>query len=394
MLNITQLRKDTPGTQNYNHLNNAGAALMPAPVMEAIRKYQDLEYGIGGYEAMAREADSFKSFYNEGAKLLHAKAENIAWAGSATDAYNKALSSFPLLPGDYLLTTINDYVANQVAFLHLQKRRGIKLLRADDLPEGGVDVNSVEKLIKTYRPKVVAVTHVPTNSGLIQPIDVIGELCKKYSCWYLVDACQSAGQLPLDVQKTGCDYLSLTMRKFVRGPRGGGLLFASDRVIEKGLEPAYPDGFGATWTEADDYQPDHTAKRFEYFERNYSLLLGSAAAMKYANDLGLDKIQKRVQKLSDSLRAKLNGEKGWKVMDQGKELAGIVTLFHPDLEGSAVHSQLQSKGINSSVAGVYNAVIDMHNKGIFWALRLSPHYYNTEDEIDQAADVLLKMVKN
>lgn len=392
-MDIEKLRKDTPGTLHYNHLNNAGAALMPMPVMEAIRAYQELEFKMGGYEAMAHEHKKFNSFYTEGAKLLNAKPENIAWATSATDAFNKAISSFPLLPGDYLLTTINDYVANQVAFLHLQKRRGIKLLRAADLPGGGVDVNSVETLIKKYKPKVVAVTHMPTNSGLIQPVEAIGEICKKHETWYIVDACQSAGQMPLDVKKIGCDYLSLTMRKFVRGPRGGGLLFAADRVLEKGLEGVYPDGYGATWTEADEYQPDKTAKRFEYFERNYSIMLGCAAAMEYANTLGLANIEKRVVELSDYLRKKMEGNKGWQVMDLGEKLGGIVTLFHPDLEGKSVHQELVKHAVNNSVAGVYNAVIDMNNKGIFWALRLSPHYYNTRVEIDQAVEVLGNIIK-
>jgi cysteine desulfurase/selenocysteine lyase len=392
-MDIEQIRKDTPGTLQYNHLNNAGAALMPMPVMDAIRAYQDLEFEMGGYEAMAKEHKKFRAFYEEGAKFLNTNPENIAWSTSATDAFNKALSSFPLLPGDYLLTTINDYVANQVAFLHLQKRRGIKLLRAADLPEGGVDVNSVEALIKKYNPKVVAVTHMPTNSGLIQPVEAIGELCKKYEIWYIVDACQTAGQRPLDVQKIGCDYLSLTMRKFVRGPRGGGLLYAGDRVLKKGLEGVYPDGYGSTWIEADVYQPDKTAKRFEYFERNYSILLGSAAALKYANNLGLNNIQNRVVELSSYLRNKMKGNKGWQVMDQGEKLGGIVTLFHPDLEGKTVHKVLVEHSINNSVAGVYNAVIDMHNKGIFWALRLSPHYYNTREEIDHAVDVLGQMIK-
>ncbi len=240
MTNLAQLRADTPGCAHRTHLNNAGASLPPLPVLRAMQNHLDLESRIGAYEAADEKAADIAGFYESIARLLNARPHNIAFATSATDAYARALSAVPLRPGDVILTTENDYVSNQIAFLALQKHRGIHLVRARDSEEGGVDIADFESLIKKCHPKLAAVTHVPTNSGLVQPVETIGKICREHEVWYLVDACQSAGQMTLDVEKIRCDFLSATLRKFLRGPRGAGFLFASDRALEAGLEMPLP----------------------------------------------------------------------------------------------------------------------------------------------------------
>jgi selenocysteine lyase/cysteine desulfurase len=231
---------------NIIHLNNAGAALQPEPVLHAVIAYLHLEAEMGGYEAADQQAEAIAGFYTSVAELIGAKARNIAFATSATDAYARALSSIHWQKGDILLTTENDYVSNQIAFLALQDRYDIRLLRARDTSEGGVDVADFEALIKAYQPRLAAVTHVPTNSGLIQDVISIGQICRTHEVLYLVDGCQSAGQMVLDMDQIGCDFFSATMRKFMRGPRGSGFLFVSDRVLEAGLMMDLPDMKGAS----------------------------------------------------------------------------------------------------------------------------------------------------
>ncbi|MEM6698604.1 MAG: aminotransferase class V-fold PLP-dependent enzyme, partial [Bacteroidota bacterium] len=224
MLNIQQVRQETPTCLQKIHLNNAGASLQPQVVVNNVIGYLQLESQLGGYETANLKAQEIQDFYTAVAQLLKTKPRNIAYAHHATEAYNKALSSIPFERGDVLLTTDDDYASNQIAFLQLQKKTGIQVIRAAQLPEGGVDVNSVEELIKKHRPKLVAVTHIPTNSGLIQEVYPIGKLCQQHDILYLVDACQSVGQLDLDVNEMHCDFLSATGRKYLRGPRGTGLL--------------------------------------------------------------------------------------------------------------------------------------------------------------------------
>lgn len=388
MLNLEQLRADTPGCAQRIHLNNAGSALPPAPVLEAIQKHLELEARTGGYEAADQASADIAGFYDVVARLLNTRPRNIAFAASATDAYARALSAIPWQTGDVILSTENDYVSNQIAFLALQKRFQIRLQRASDLPEGGVDVADMERLIREHHPKLVAVTHVPTNSGLVQPVEAIGRICRAAGILYLVDACQSAGQLALDVERIGCDFLSATMRKFLRGPRGAGFLYVSDRVLDAGLELLLPDMRSANWTGSDTYDPAPDARRFEYWEMPPALTLGSKVAIEYALGIGLDKIESRVRRLADLTRRLLATLPGVRVLDQGRDLCGIVTAHHPAWHSKTLMEWMSQRGINVRTSPLYVAQIDFPRKGVEWALRVSPHYYNTEDEIERTIEAL------
>jgi selenocysteine lyase/cysteine desulfurase len=392
MLNLEQLRADTPGVQHRIHLNNAGASLMPRPVLEAAQQHLQLESEIGGYEAAALVREESIGFYESVAQLLNAKPDQIAWSGSATQAYNTALSAVPFRAGDTILTTEDDYVSNQIAFLQLAKRHHLQLIRARPLPEGGVDSGHLKALIRQHRPRLVAVTHVPTNSGLVQNIMGIGEVCRANGAYYLVDACQSAGQLPLDVQAIACDFLTATFRKFLRGPRGGGFLYVSERILEAGLEPQFMDLHSASWTAPDAYRARESAVRFETWERSYALVLAARAATNYAVELGLPAIAERVSMLAGHLRQRLGELEGVRVLDQGQQLCGIVTLAMEGLSAKSIIPALNKKGINASVSGKAGAVIDFEKKGVDWALRFSPHYYNTTAELDRAVEALQQLL--
>jgi selenocysteine lyase/cysteine desulfurase len=353
-----------------------------------MQQHLELEGQIGGYEAADQQHEAVQDFYTSVAELLHTHPRNIAFASSATDAYARVLSAIPWQEGDTILTTENDYVSNQIAFLALQKRFGVQLLRARDTAAGGVDVDDFEQQLQQYKPRLAAVTHVPTNSGLVQPVEAIGRLCRNSDTLYLVDACQSAGQMPLDVAAIGCDFLSATMRKFLRGPRGAGFLYVSDRALDAGLELLIPDMRSADWTGADSYQAAPGARRYEYWEMPTALVLGSSAAAKYAQQVGLPWIQQRVHALATLSRDVLSEIPGVQVLDHGAQLCGIVTAHAPHWNGSRIVAALADHNINCRASTLAVAQIDFSRKGVSWALRVSPHYYNTEEEIRQLGEVL------
>ena len=391
-LDIDRLRAETPGTQNVNHLNNAGAGLMPDPVREIVLDHLDLETRIGGYEAEAARHSEIQSVYDSVGALIGADPQNVAITDNATGAFIQALSAVPFAPGDVILTTRNDYVSNQLMFLSLASRFGIEVVRAPDESTGGVDVQALAKLVHRRRPKLVAVTQVPMNSGLIQRVADIGAICREREILYLVDACQSVGQMPVDVEDIGCDFLSATSRKFLRGPRGVGFLYASDRVLEGGLEPLFPDLRGADWIEGDLYQPAPGARRFENFEAPVAMVLGMGRAARYALDLGLEPIRERAWTLAESLRERLTELCSVQVQDKGEERCAIVTLSTEGRQPLDLLRALRKEGINTSRCGRDAAIFDLEEKRVDQVLRVSPHYYNTEEEIAAFVDALSRLM--
>jgi selenocysteine lyase/cysteine desulfurase len=389
-MNIEQLRAQTPGCKTKLHFNNAGASLMPQSVIDAMIQHIELEAAIGGYESSDLKAKDVEGFYESTARLVNSKASNIAFTSSATNSFARALSCIPFQEGDSILLANEDYISNQIAFLSLQKRFKIEILRAASLKEGGVDVEDMKRLMDVHHPKLVSLTHVPSNSGLIQPVEEVGQLCKERNIYYLVDACQSAGQLPLDVQKIHCDFLSATMRKFLRGPRGAGFLYVSDRIIQEKLEPLFIDMRGGDWVTADVYEVRMDARRFEDWELPYALVLGSKAAVDVANSLGLEAIQERNTYLCDLFRKGISAYPDLRLLDIGPNQSSIITIEIPRHNASEVLQGLRKQHINTSIANRHFALLDFEAKNIDWALRISPHYYNTEEEIELLIDALKK----
>ena len=303
-------------------------------------------------------------------------------------AFFQALAAFDFKPGDVIVTTRNDYVSNQLAYLSLARRCGIEVRRAADLETGGADPQSVRELLRDRHVRLLAVTWVPTNSGLMQPVETLGEIAESAGVPYLVDACQAVGEIPIDLTRLHCDFLSATARKFLRGPRGIGFLYVSDRALKRGDYPLYIDMRGAEWVSADNFEPTPDARRFENWEFPYSLVLGLGEAARYALDVGIDAGGRRARELARGLRGKLSGLPGFRVLDRGKDLAAIVTVEVAGWHASDLVKQLRQQNINTSASQRAYAVIDMDEKRATSALRLSPHYYNTEDELDTVIQAL------
>ncbi|MFE7597367.1 aminotransferase class V-fold PLP-dependent enzyme [Streptomyces sp. NPDC057494] len=392
-LDVAALRADTPGCRKVIHFNNAGCGLLATPVLDEMVGHLNLEARIGGYEASAARATEVRAFYEEIAALINTTPDNIAFAGSATHAYANALSSIPFEADDVILTTRDDFVSNQIAFLSLRKRFGVRIVHAPDTPDGGVDVEAMAALMRTHRPRLVSATHVPTNSGLVSPIAEIGRHCRELDLLYLVDACQSVGQFVIDVEEIGCDLLTATCRKFLRGPRGSGFLYVSDRVLRAGHEPLFIDMHGARWTGPGTYEAAPTAARFEEWEFPYATVLGSAAATRYARKVGIEAIERRTPALAALLRDRLECIPGVRVLDRGPRLAALVTFAVEGWQPRPFKAAMDARAINSALSFREFAQFDFGDKGIEWCLRLSPHYYNTEEEVDHVADTVADLVR-
>ena len=383
---LTLWRADTPGCAERAHFNNAGAALMPRPVADAVLGHLARELRIGGYEAAEEAADRVRQSYDWIARLLGCAPRNVAVVENATVAFSQALSVFDFAPGDVLVTTRHDYTSNQIMYAALARRRGVEVLRGEELPEGGVDPDSLRRLVRHPRCRLVAVTWVPTNSGLVQEAEAIGEICEAAGVPYLIDACQAAGQLPIDVHKLRCDYLGATARKFLRGPRGIGFLYASDRALERGDYPLGVDMRGAERVGEDDFQLAAGARRFENWEFSYALVLGMGEAARYALEVGIEAGGGRAIGLAQILREKLGDLPGVRLADRGQRLCAIVTAELAGFDPPSTVLRLRQMGINTSAS--------THEDGSpLPVLRISPHYYNTEEEVDALVSALETLLR-
>lgn len=391
-LDLGRWRDETPGCTQRNHLNNAGAALMPVPVIQTIESHIRLEAGIGGYEAAEQRAPEIGRVYDAIGKLINAVSRNVAITPSSTAAFIQALSTIDFQSGDVILTSRCDYTSNQLHYLSLARRHQVQVIRADDLPEGGVDPDSVRALARHARPRLVAISWVPTNSGLVQDVESIGEICEELELTYLVDACQAAGQIPIDVHRLRCDFLSATARKFLRGPRGIGFLYVSDRALARGDHPLYVDMRGSMWTAADQLLLVDDARRFEEWEFAYALVLGLGAAVEYAQSVGVARAGKRAQVLANHLRARLKTLDGARILDRGLDPCAIVTTAIAGYDPEHLVAELRRRDINASASLAWYGLIDMADKNADGALRLSPHYYNTLEEADAAVEALREII--
>ena len=385
-LDITRLRADTPACEKLIHFNNAGSSLMPAPVYQAVLDHLALEQAIGGYDAEDDVCPVLEDFYDAFAALLNCDRSEIAYVENATRAWDMAFYSLPLKEGDRILTVEAEYVSNFLAYLHQARRRGLEIDVAPCDASGQVDLDALERLIGP-KTRLIAVTHIPTQGGLVNPAEEIGKIARRHGITYLLDACQSVGQMPLDVRKIGCDLLSGTGRRFLRGPRGTGFLYVSKALIDR-LDPPFIDLHAANWTDARAYELRPDARRFENWESFVAGRVGLRAAVRYALDLGLEPIRARVTMLADRLRASLAELPGLKVHDLGRVRSGIVTFTKEGEQPRDIQARLRAANISVSVSGKSSAQLDFGRRGLAQVVRASVHYFNTEDEIEVFCDRL------
>lgn len=385
-LPVDALRADTPGCSNVTHLNNAGAGLMPAPVLRAVTEHLHLEAEIGGYEAADRKADDLEGAYDSLAAFLNCARDEVAFIENATRAWDMAFYSIPFEPGDRILTAQAEYVSNYMAYLQMQKRRGVEIDVIPNDEHGQVSVNALKNMLDE-RVRLVAITHAPTNGGLLNPAADIGRIARDAGILYLLDACQSVGQVPIDVQAIGCDMLSATGRKYLRGPRGTGFLYVRRALIES-LEPPFVDLHAADWTSVNEFRLRDDARRFENWETNFAGKLGLRAAIDYAAALGLDRIRDRVQALADRFRSLLDELDGVHVADDGIDKSGIVTFYMDGISAVDIKQRLRASTVNVSVSDIAIARLDLEARKLPPLVRASVHYYNTEDELNRTCELI------
>jgi cysteine desulfurase/selenocysteine lyase len=397
-IDVDRARADTPGCELVVHLNHAGTSLAPRPVLDAQVEWLQAEALTGGYELAADRDAELQSSYDEVAALIGAQRDEIALVENATFAWHQAFWSLPLRAGDRILTCTVEYASSYLSYLQAERRRGVSIVVIPDDEDGQLSLPALAELLDDGRAPVglVAVTHVPTNGGLVNPVAGVGALCREAGVPFLLDACQSVGQMPVDVDDIECDLLSATGRKFLRAPRGTGFLYVRRSLLERldqdGAEPAFLDLLGADWVAPDDYVLRPDARRFENWESNLAAVAGLRAAVTYARSWGLDAIADRVRTTAEALRGRLAAVPGVRVHDLGRHRSGIVTFTVDGVAAGDVQARLRSQGINVSVSGPSSTRLDAERRRLPPLVRASVHYVTTDGELDRLAAAVGDMV--
>jgi selenocysteine lyase/cysteine desulfurase len=384
MIDVDRVRADTPGVHHVAHLNNAGSALPPRKVHQAVVDHLTREAEIGGYEAAAERRDRWERTYDALAQLLNARRDEIAVVENATRAWDMAFYAFPFREGDRILTGRAEYASNWIALKQVANRTGARIDVVPDDEHGQIDVAALEAAIDDD-VKLVSLVHVPTQSGLVNPAAEVGKITRAAGVPLLLDACQSVGQLPIDVEAIGCDILSGTGRKFLRGPRGTGFLYVRRGLIEQ-LEPPLLDMRAADWQPDGSYTIRDDARRFENWETYYAGKVGLGVAVDYALELGVDQIWARIQELATRLRATLGQLGGVTLLDRGKVLGATVTFTVDGHDPATIRDALGARGINVSVMERSSAQLDYGPRGLETAVRSSVHYYNDDTDLDRLVE--------
>jgi selenocysteine lyase/cysteine desulfurase len=301
-----------------------------------------------------------------------------------------AFYALPFAPGDRILTATSEYASNYVAFLQVARRAGAVIEVIPDDAHGQLDVAALRRMVDE-RVKLIAITHVPTNGGLVNPAAAVGAVAREAGIPYLLDACQSAGQMPLDVGALGCDMLSLTGRKYLRGPRGTGLLYVR-RALAQQLEPPLIDLHAARWVARDRFELRPDARRFENWESFVAGKIGLGVAIDYALGWGVEAIRERVYALAGALRERLAALDGVTVRDRGDERCGIVTFTAEGVAPDAIKTALAARRINVTVSRRSSTRLDMEARELEEVVRASVHYYNSDVEVERFTAALRELL--
>jgi len=377
---IQAIRAATAGTVHRVHFNNAGSSFPPDVVLETVTNYLREEALLGGYEIEAVYREPLERVYASIAKLINASVEEVAIVENASTGWHLAFNGIDFQKGDEVITSEMEYITNLIGFLNLKKTRGIGIRVIPNDADGNFPVSALEEAI-TPATRLIAITQIPSSAGNILPVAAIGNIARKHGILYLVDACQSIGHVPVDVQEMQCDLLAVTGRKYLRAPRGTGFLYVR-KAVQDQLRSLFLDGHSIKAITEEDFQLRDDARRYELFEKNRALALGLGKAADYAMEIGVARIWDRIRILSALMRRRLAEIRGVTVHDRGELLGGIVTFSVAGVDSVRVKQDLAAKKINVSVGRADATLLYMNRSRLESIVRASVHYYNTEEEID------------
>lgn len=388
---IAALRAATPGCASNAFFNHSGASLASAATLDAIQQHLQREARDGAMEAGAAAEPLVDAARRDAEALLNAGVDDVAFTSSATAAIGLAFAALPpLRSGDRILVGCHEWGGNVSTYTAAAEHAGARVEVIPCRDDGSVDPDALARMLDE-RVKLVSLTWLPANGGLVNDAAAIGRITRAAGVPYFVDAGQALGQMPVDVQAIGCDVLKGTARKFLRGPRGTALLYVRRGFVPR-LRPAFLDVQSAPWTDG-RVTPRADARVFETVEIAVALLAGLGVALREARAIGVACIQRRIGHLATRLRGLLAQAPGVTVRDLGTQRSGLVSFTVEGLAAPDVRQRLAARHIVVGANGVSYTPFDMTARGLQGIVRASVSHLNTEDEIDRLAAAVATLAR-
>ncbi|MFI8106512.1 aminotransferase class V-fold PLP-dependent enzyme [Streptomyces sp. NPDC086023] len=373
------------------HLNTAGAGLMPAEVVDVMADHLAQEAAEGAYETELRHADTLdKGVYEALASVLDAPVDDVALFDNATRAWSSAVGALRLTGTGRVWITPYEYAGNLILWTELRRRTGLRVEVVPLTPSGDLDLDWMRRNIRED-VAVVSVPHVPSGCGIVNPVEEIGRILAPWPCLYLVDACQSVGQLDVSVRRIGCDLLTGAGRKFLCGPRGTGFAAIGPR-LRAAATPLFHDLHVADVTALHDYEV-HTdsARRFEYAERSAAAVRGLDAALRH--HLARTAEPGTGHDARAAIRDAIAAVPGTRLIDPGTRHASLVTFVCADVSAARIRAELAARGVSVWVAQGNHTPLYLPGQGVDHAVRVSPHHYTSPQDTEVFARALREVIR-
>ncbi|MFD1147450.1 aminotransferase class V-fold PLP-dependent enzyme [Saccharothrix hoggarensis] len=367
-------------------LDSAGSSLPPPEVLDEVVGHLRREAEVGGYVAAQEREDDLEAGYGVFAELLGASPDEVAFTDSSTRAWLTAFDAVPLAAGDRVLFSEAEYAGTAIPILRRAREVGATAEAVPSDEFGQIDVDALKDLLDE-RVKLVSLVHVPTNSGLVNPAREVAAAAHEVGALVLLDACQSIGQMPVRADELGVDLIAGAGRKWLRGPRGTGVLVVRRPAAER-MRPRLIDLHSAEWVAPDEIRLRDDARVHEIWETNVAARLGLIAAARYALARGIDVIEREVGERAGRLRDGLDALPGVTVRDPGLRKAGLVTFTVDGVAPADVRDRLAAAGVTVTVSGASSALLDMTRRGLDEVVRASPHYFVEPAQVDQAVEAV------
>lgn len=386
---VEELRSETPGCESGVHFNHSGASLPSRSTLETIWDYLRREAADGPMEA-ANEASALLEDVRAGAaSLIGAAPDELALMGSGSAAWGAAFAALPpLAAGDRIFVGRQEWGGNLATMQAAAARAGARIETIPVREDGSVDAAALASMIDD-RVRLVSLTWLPANGGLINDAAAVGRVTKPAGIPYFIDAGQAFGHIPIDVAALGCDVLKAAGRKFLRGPRGTAILYVR-REFQQRLTPSYLDVVSGPIVDG-FVRMRNDARRLEASENSPALLLGLGTAIRQARVLGIDVIHERITGLAGTLRNNLRSIPKVTVRDLGTDLSGIVSFTIDGTPSSEVRAALARRQIAIGANGVPYTPLDMTARGLDQIARASVSYLNTPSEVALLSDAVAEI---